>query len=183
MTESPGVIRGTYSDLKIVKTRRVFQVVIELPLEQFSHAMEVLGGAPLPDREVWVAVARLNERALPTTPHRATPAEAAVPDTPSDPAHSYPRRNWSDLSPAERAAICCRDVRFQYWLKQLGRIPLATEAEATAYVQRVAGGSRSNLGKPGNEGKTKIWETIDHKFAEYLSDLRKHGDHPREDDA
>jgi hypothetical protein len=182
MTESPGVIRGTYSDLKIVKTRRVFQVVIELPLEQFSHAMEVLGGAPLPDREVWVAVARLNEGSLPATPHRAMPAESALPD-PAPPAHRHPRRHWLDLPPAERAGLCCRDVHFQSWLKEIGRIPLATEAEATAYVQRVVGGSRSNLGKPGHEDETRLWETIDHKFAEYLSDRRKHSDHPREDDA
>jgi hypothetical protein len=158
------VLQATYSDLKIVKTRKVFQVVVEIPLEQFNHAMEVLGGAPLPDREVWLAIARLNPESLP----QPSPSSVHPPGPPS-PAHQYPRRAWSELSPAERAGICCREVEFQYWLKLINRIPLATEAEATAYVQRIAGGSRSNLGKPGFEKETSQWETIDLAYARHLS--------------
>lgn len=56
----PAVIKATYADIKTVRTRKVFQIVFEGPIEQMEGAMAMLG-APMPDREVWVAIARLQE--------------------------------------------------------------------------------------------------------------------------
>ena len=52
------VIKGTYSDLKFIKTRKVAQVVIEVPIEQAGAFVEAFG-TPQPDKETWVAIARL----------------------------------------------------------------------------------------------------------------------------
>ena len=52
------VISGTYSDWKLIKTRGVVQIVIEVPLENWRQAVDLLG-MPNPSEEVHVAVARL----------------------------------------------------------------------------------------------------------------------------
>ena len=55
------VISGTYSDFKIVKTRSVAQIIIEIPLEAGQSAIDLLG-LPNPSSEVFVAVARLQSQ-------------------------------------------------------------------------------------------------------------------------
>jgi hypothetical protein len=53
---------ASYSDFRIIKGRKVVQVVLELPLEAAGHAWNVLGGVPDPSKETWFAVARLDPR-------------------------------------------------------------------------------------------------------------------------
>jgi hypothetical protein len=53
--------RATYSDWKVVKGRKVIQVVLELPLEAADQAYQVLGGMPMAANEIWCAVARLDD--------------------------------------------------------------------------------------------------------------------------
>lgn len=53
----------TYSDIKTVKTRGCFQVVLEGPIEQMEQAMKLLG-APNPKVERWVGIALLQEGAV-----------------------------------------------------------------------------------------------------------------------
>ena len=52
------VIEGTYSDFKLVKTRKVVQMVIEVPVEQ-SHLITESFGIPQPHEEIYVVVARV----------------------------------------------------------------------------------------------------------------------------
>lgn len=52
--------KATYSDLKLIKGRKVVQLVFEVPLEGADEAYSVLGGMPNPAAEVWCAIARLN---------------------------------------------------------------------------------------------------------------------------
>lgn len=59
------VIQGTYADFKIVKTRNVAQLVIEVPLEQAQSAIQMFG-VPTPQKEQWVAVAALHEVSVQT---------------------------------------------------------------------------------------------------------------------
>jgi hypothetical protein len=61
MTEKPAAFSATYSDLRLVKTRKVVQFVFEVPLEAAGHAMNVLGGMPSPMKEEWFAIARLQK--------------------------------------------------------------------------------------------------------------------------
>ena len=55
--------QATYSDFKLVKTRKVVQIVLEVPLEAAGHAYNVLGGMPTFGNEQWFAVARLIKEA------------------------------------------------------------------------------------------------------------------------
>lgn len=54
------VIRARYADWRPVKGRKVLQIVLEVPLEQQGDILTMLG-APLPDRDLWVAVARISD--------------------------------------------------------------------------------------------------------------------------
>lgn len=56
---SNAVFSATYSDWKVVKGRKVVQVVFELPLETADAAYQALGGMPIPAKEVWCGIARL----------------------------------------------------------------------------------------------------------------------------
>lgn len=51
-------VAGTYADFKIVKTRNVAQMIIEIPLENGNDVVSKFG-LPDPHTEKWVAVAML----------------------------------------------------------------------------------------------------------------------------
>jgi hypothetical protein len=177
MTEDvPSALQATYSDLKIIKTRDSFQIIFEMPLAEFNSAMAVLGGAPRPDREVWVAIARLNptlsrqEAAPQVLAHPV--AAAALPRPKSavtlDNAKPKAKRSWFELPAVQRASMRCEDVRFWGWLFDIGRIKEVSEVETLEYVRRIAGGSRSNLGKNGFDKETEAWDKVDRAYAGHL---------------
>lgn len=56
-------MEGTYSDFKLVKTRSVAQIVIEIPLERASSWVEMFG-LPTPNMEQWVAIAALRQQSI-----------------------------------------------------------------------------------------------------------------------
>ena len=171
-------LQATYSDLKIIKTRDSFQIIFEMPLSEFNHAMAVLGGAPRPDGEVWVAIARLNPslsraeaapqiEAAPVVglpPPRETSKTALTLDNPKPKV----RRSWFELSAVQRASMRCEDHRFWGWLHAIGRTPEASEAATLDYVRRIAGGSRSNLGRKGFDKETEAWDKVDRAYAGHL---------------
>ena|SRR5581483_1265781 len=65
---SAAAIRGTFADFRLIKGRKVAQLVVELPIEEADGALATLGGLPRPDREAWVALARLNVTSVKPTP-------------------------------------------------------------------------------------------------------------------
>ena len=178
MTHEPAsALQATYSDLKIIKTRDSFQIIFEMPLAEFNHAMAVLGGAPRPDGEVWVAIARLNpslSRAETPPQIQAAPVAGLPPPREAKAALTLEnpkpkvRRSWFELSAVQRASMRCEDVRFWGWLHDIGRIKEVSEVETLAYVRRIAGGSRSNLGRKGFEKETEAWDKVDRAYAGHL---------------
>lgn len=54
------VIKGTYSDFKIIKTRSCAQMIIEVPIEYAEKVVKCFG-LPNPAKEINVAVARIQE--------------------------------------------------------------------------------------------------------------------------
>lgn len=55
----PAAFSATYSDLKVIRGRKVVQFIFEVPIEAAGHAYNVLGGMPSPMDEKWFAIARL----------------------------------------------------------------------------------------------------------------------------
>jgi len=71
------VIRATYSEWKMVKTRKVLVLSFEVPLEH-QEAVQAALGTPMPDQETWVAIARLAEpKLLPAPADKDTPTKPA----------------------------------------------------------------------------------------------------------
>lgn len=60
---APAAIKATYSEWKMVKTRKVLVLSFEVPLEQQAEVLAALG-TPMPDIATWVAIARLKETAV-----------------------------------------------------------------------------------------------------------------------
>src|SRR6185437_11188093 len=67
-------ITATFSDYRLVKSRGVLQLVLELPVERQAQAFEALG-FPMPGTDIHVGVARLQ----PVTGSSAAPAIGARP--------------------------------------------------------------------------------------------------------
>lgn len=61
MTDKPAAFSASYSDWKVVKTRRVVQIVFEVPLDAAGHAYNVLEGMPKFGSEQWFAIARMKQ--------------------------------------------------------------------------------------------------------------------------
>ncbi len=133
-------IRATYSDLKLVKTRKVLQLIFEVPIEESDNALRVLGGMPRADAETWVGIAPITE-------------EAATRPT------GKPRKTWGETPLVQQAGIRCSDVDFQAWLGCFDA------EEAGDRVRGVCGvSSRSLLTR--NEIAAALWRQMDNEFLE-----------------
>jgi hypothetical protein len=87
-------ISGNYADFKLVKTRSVAQVIIELPIERAEAFLKAFG-VPQPGAEKPVALALLNTE---------------------QPKPERPKQSWSSMSRAQQAGILCADPQFQKWV-------------------------------------------------------------------
>lgn len=108
---APAAISGVFADYRLVKTRGVLQLVIEVPVERQAEVFEALG-YPMPGEEKPVAVARINGRVAERTNAEVAPAPA------SDPAPQIVNCNLRDPMKAARtrAVLLCKDKRFQRWI-------------------------------------------------------------------
>ena len=59
MNDRPAAIKATFSDFRIVKTRKLAQLIFETPIENADEALAILGGLPRSDKEAWCGIARL----------------------------------------------------------------------------------------------------------------------------
>lgn len=114
----PAAIRADFADFRQVKSRKVAQLIFEVPLEQLPEVMEVLGW-PRPDGNIPVGIARLvaeigpddvAKRGGQSVPSSATPVTPSASGEGQDIRRTYTR--------SQMAAILCRDVQFQFWIAQ-----------------------------------------------------------------
>lgn len=94
MTDA-AIIQATFSEWRMVKGRKVLQIICEVPLEAQGAVFGALG-APMPDRETWVAIARLRGEQKPV----------ALPEAP----------RTGSLS--QQAGILCGESAFQRWVAE-----------------------------------------------------------------
>lgn len=137
----PAAFRATYSDLRFVKTRKVAQIVLEMPLEN-ADAFLAAFGTPNPAEEKWCAIARLTDK---------QPKEAA-PET--------DHHGWHDLKPSAQAAIRCHDPLFQQFFLTEGQPDTANKLRNKLQIK-----SRSELDSD-DEARAK-WEKVDNAFIEW----------------
>ncbi len=137
------VIRGTFSDYKLIKTRKVVQIIVEVPVEQQAQVFAALG-FPMPDSETWVAVARLDPEAA--TPAPEAPEKDKVP--------------FRDRKLSWQAGVRCGDMRFLEFLE--GRFGDFTGDPAEFVRTHCAVTSRKELDTVFGAGQA--WEALNAKF-------------------
>lgn len=118
-------IAVTYADIRTVRTRKVFQIVFEGPIEQMGAAMELFG-PPLPDAEVWAGVARLKARPQ-------IEAEANEPESEDNVGPRPPK------ALAQRAAILGTLQPFRRFLSETGGVDIIGPDEAAVEIKRRCG--------------------------------------------
>ncbi len=131
--------QATYSDWRLIKGRKVVQVVFEVPMEAANEAYQALGGMPNPAAEVWCAIARLVQPAgkgvgVETT-NRAQPALGDVPAR-------APRNKLAQL-----AGMLSKTPLFHRYLEITNWEGFRIEEEAAAqYIRNYCGvGSRADI--------------------------------------
>ena len=86
---------GSYCDMRFVKSRKVAQIVVEIPIEQ-AAAFVAAFGAPDPAKECPVALARLV----------------------AEPKQEASKRRFGELPASQQAAMRCNEVGFQRFIVQ-----------------------------------------------------------------
>ena len=161
MADKPAVIRATFSDWRPVKSRKVLQLILEVPVEQTEQVLQTLG-APMPDAERWVAVALLQPE---------KPAQNAVPDRQAV-AYAPGRRRFSELPRSQQAGIRCDDPEFARWAIRNWGMEGDSAADVVRWRCQIA--SRAELDT--NNRAARIWDEID---AQFLQDTGRMATDPR----
>lgn len=145
-------ISATFSDFRLVKGRKVAQLVFEVPLESADAALETLGGLPRPDREAHCGIARLAKK--PETPSRPERTTGPIPTL------------------AQRVAIKCQDADFRRFLA-IGwdGVAVLDVASAAADVRDICGVSSRSEIVPGSEAARK-WEALEAEYIAWRSGRR-----------
>jgi hypothetical protein len=143
MTEDqPAAIQATFSDVKLIRSRKVCQIILEIPLEQADAALSTLGGIPQPHSERWVALARLNGHAPEPKPDKE-------------------KQRWEDLKLSMQAGIRCEEKAFQRY------VAANNSNEAAASVRSICGvDSRSGLND--NPVAADRWRALDRSYQAWL---------------
>ncbi|MEL7445592.1 MAG: hypothetical protein AAGK02_07240 [Pseudomonadota bacterium] len=138
------ILEAEYADIKTVKTRKVVQLVFEMPIERFEAAVDVLGN---PTAQTRVAIARL-----------------AIPDAPTvnkAPAAEKDKRRWSELPLPQQAGMRCAEPKFQEFMN--------TNSEANARSHLLSSlrvSSRAHIRPDSFAGKK--WIEIDQEYLNWL---------------
>jgi hypothetical protein len=138
-------IKGTFSDFKLLRTRSVCQLIIEIPIEEADAALKALGGLPRSDSERWCAVALLDMR---------TPDDQGASRDPVQKHH----RAFCDLPMPQQAGIRSEDLDFQIFIS---KTPAGRESENAADAIRIfcGVGSRSEI-LPGTKAGERWIELL-----------------------
>lgn len=163
---APAAFKATFSDFRLVKGRKVAQIVVEVPIEEADNALKALGGIPRPDLERWVAVARLSSGAfIPKSEALASAdGEGAPPQKQPTPApgETKERRPFHTLPLPQQVALRCADVAFQNWCAP-DDCPVWGEPETAIWVrQQCEVPSRSMINKGTLAGER--WSALEARF-------------------
>jgi hypothetical protein len=131
--------QGTFADFRLIKGRKVCQIVIEVPIEQADQALAALGGLPQPATEAWVALARLETKTR------------VVPIKPDNTKLSL------------EAVMRCKEPLFWRFLTTQTVQPVENETDA-ACVVRVLCGVESRSGLNTDPKAATLWRVLSAEF-------------------
>jgi hypothetical protein len=105
---APAAFQGSYTDIRFVKTRKVCQITVELPIEA-GAAFIAAFGTPNPATDCPVALARIDLSAKPAKAISA-PEQSNV--------EPIKRRKFADLRPSTQAGIVCGEAAFSKYMEE-----------------------------------------------------------------
>jgi hypothetical protein len=145
MTDA-AVTQGTFADFRLIRGRKVCQIVIEVPIEQADQALAALGGLPQPATEAWIALAALNVTSI----------------------KRQEKRRFEELKSAMQAGIRCGEPAFWRFLGEQFGVDKGEEAAASFVRAFCDVGSRSALNlDPVAAAK---WQELDARYMVWLRD-------------
>lgn len=147
---SASAFKASYSDWRLVKTRGVVQIIVEVPLAEADAAYEILGGMPNPAQERWIALAAISAEAQPERKDSVSTARA--------------KRPWMDLQPQQQAGIRCGEEAFRTFLKEEYSDDWHEAADDPAACVRLICGVESRAMIGVNQKARVIWRQLDDKF-------------------
>lgn len=158
--QKPAAFRATYSDFKLIRTRKVSQFIFEVPVEQTDQALAVLGGMPNPAAEVWCGIALLQEPGGSRTPvGRQGGSEGGVAAIAEPASPRASKKSWSDMSPAQQAGVLCNERSFRHFLYENHAYGCVTTDDAAEAVRELCGvKSRSEI--LPNTKADEIWRGL-----------------------
>jgi hypothetical protein len=134
------VTQGCFSDFRLIKGRKVCQIVIEVPIEQADQALSALGGLPQPATEAWVALARLETTKKP------------VPIKPDNTKLSF------------EAVMRCKEPAFQAFLRENEAFFNVRDEVTAANAVRMLCGVESRSGLNTDPVAAKLWRRLDASY-------------------
>ena len=141
----PAPISATYADFKMIKTRQVCQIILELPLAAGTDFVKNYG-LPNPAGEEWFALAKLVQA-------KAEPVALLA----------KPSRRWDEMSPAQQAGIRCAEPAFWTFIREERDLPCSSDDEAAEFVRALCGvSSRAEL--TTNKSAANAWREFDGAF-------------------
>lgn len=145
--------QATYSDFKLIRSRKVVQIILEVPLENSATVLSALGGMPNPGEEIWVGVAKLDLSKLQSG--ASAPGEALAE---SPPGKAVASRQHKPVAPDKRltqsAGILCADKAFQRFLVEADCAVDVNEEAATESLRQYCGVSSRKEIMPGTDAAT-----------------------------
>lgn len=132
--------QASYADWKLIKTRKVVQIVFEVPVEQAGLAYEVLDGMPNYGSEVWCAIARLNLK----QEEAAKPRPSSPDKAPAGGAPRAAAKSFHEMPAGQQAGILCREPAFIKFLSEelaamVHGCRVVNAEQATIYVREFCG--------------------------------------------
>jgi hypothetical protein len=184
--------RATFSDMKLVKTRQVAQLIFEIPIEEFDAAYEVLGGMPVPSKERWFGIAALVAGATAPVAGRSMAREQRAeqgnpggrhalapddfnPDTEEasrdEPAPVKPRRDWRDLPASQQAGIRINEATFAAYLCEEHSDEWHETGDADECLKLICR-IQSKTELMADPRRTMLWHQLDTAYQAWLAKER-----------
>lgn len=171
MTSNLPAIDGVFADLRQVKSRGIWQVLIEVPYEKAEKLVDLFG-LPRQDEPTWLAIARLKNPpgANGSAAIQASAAPAGHPPPPERSA--VPGGAKRERTLPEKVGMRCAEKRFQEWLVESGcAVSWASEEQAAFYVRSVCGVKSRKEIVPENVVAAKTWLALETRFLEDTGQL------------
>ncbi len=139
-------LSATYHDLRFIKSRKVAQIVLELPIEQADAFVKAFG-TPNPASETWVGIARLDMSKVADEAPKAKE-----------------KRSFADMPLSQQCAIRCNEPQFRRFLARdvadFEMFDVTMAADEIRSLCKIA--SRSEL--DSNSTAAAIWRRIDDAY-------------------